>query len=123
MSDTLTKFTKKIGDFVAERFKDDDNELFDDISDVVITDFIDKIKKDNPVLGSWVEDWKNKNTKADNPKKPRGINKHKTSCSSGSCGSDAADTYGDSYGSCGMTTRRSYSSGGCGTTTSYYGGC
>ena len=102
MSDTLTNITRKIGDFVAEQFKDADNGLFDDISDVVITDFIDKIKNDNPVLGSWVEAWKNKNT---NNKR-----NNQSSCS--------IDT-----GFCGMTTRRSYSSGGCGTTTSYYGGC
>ena len=111
MSDTLTNFTRKIGDFVAEQFKDADNGLFDDISDAVITDFIDKIKEDNPVLGSWVEAWKNKNTN-NKPKKNKPINKRNNQSS---CSTDT--------GSCGMSTRRSYSSGGCGTTTSYYGGC
>lgn len=97
-NDKLTTAAKKIGDYFAKQFKDKDNELYKEVSDVVIDEFIENIKKDNPVLASWIEDYRT------NHKKTTITNTSTGSCSYSSSG-------------CGYTPKRSsYSGGGCGVT-------
>jgi len=105
MSKILTNITKRVGDYIASKTKDADNELFAEISETVIDEFINEIKKDNPVLASWVEDWKKK--KIDKPVK-------KITSVSHDCDSDS----GVGQGGCGFTSTYKFN-GGCGWTPRY----
>ena len=69
MNDKISKISKKVGDYFAKKFKDADNELFAEISETAIDGFIEEIEKDNPVLASWVSEWRNKNLKNSKIKK------------------------------------------------------
>lgn len=135
MNDKITKISKKVGDYFAKKFKDGDNTLFTEISETAIDGFIEEIKKDNPVLAAWVEEWREKNLKETKNKKEKTytysgscldlddeincgcytISKRKKKKSSGSC-------YDSDDGGCGISS--SSSSGGCGSSSSsFYGGC
>lgn len=111
----LTNITKKVGNYLAEQFKDSDNELFSNLSEAAINEFIAAIKKDDPVLGKWVEEWKDTNLLVEaTTAKPKSKSKRKES-------NDRLikySTINDSYGGCGS----SYD-GGCGSSSSSYGGC
>ena len=110
--DNLTKLTRRIGDYLAAKLKDDDNDLFGELSDQIVEDFVADIRHSNPVLGSWVDEWKKMNyvpKKKPKEKKPNIITTIiKGGSSSGSC----CDDDNDDYGGCGITTRRS-TYGGC----------
>ena len=117
MNDSITKISKKVGDYFAKKFKDGDNTLFTEISETAIDGFIEEIKKDNPVLAAWVSDWKDKNLKDSKTTKA-------TSSYSGSCLDE--DWMDDLGGGCHTTSKRKQkkSSGGCGiSSSSSSGGC
>lgn len=117
MNDSITKISKKVGDYFAKKFKDGDNTLFTEISETAIDGFIEEIKKDNPVLAAWVSEWKDKNLKEVKTKKA-------TTTYSGSCLDD--DWMSDLDGGCYTTSKskKKKSSGGCGISSSTSsGGC
>lgn len=120
MDDKLTRISKKVGDYFAKQFKDSDNSLFTDISETAIDGFIEEIKKDNPILASWVEDWRDKNLKDTSKKKKKESSSGTWYCppnSGASCGMTS------SYHGGGCGSSGSSSSGGCGSVTTYRGGC
>lgn len=110
--DNLTKLTKRIGDYLAAKLKDDDNDLFGELTDQIVEDFVADIKHSNPVLGSWVEEWKKMNYV---PKKKPEEKKQSlitTIIGGGSRSGSCCDDDPDDYGGCGITTRNS-TYGGC----------
>jgi hypothetical protein len=95
--DILTNVTKRVGNFVAAKTKDTNNQLFKEVSEEAINAFIDEIEKSSPALAALIREWEYKETKTNYTRN--------TESDSGGCGFTPTKKH-KTCGGC-------YGSGGC----------